>query len=73
MIAALPLHFPLHMQPRPTTAVAVAVALPGILDHPGTPPLQITSAHFVSLTIITLEIAAARTGPALDQRVLLAP
>jgi hypothetical protein len=33
MIAALPLRFHLHMRPRPTTAVAVA--LPGILDPPG--------------------------------------
>jgi hypothetical protein len=43
MIDALPLRFPRHMRPRPTPAVAVA--LPGILDPPGTPPLQITSAH----------------------------
>jgi hypothetical protein len=55
------------------TTTAVAVALPGILDLPGTPPLQITSAHFVRLTIITPEIVAARTGPALYQTVLLAP
>jgi hypothetical protein len=71
MIFALSLRFPLQMRPRPTTAVAVA--LPGILDPPGTPQLQITSAHFVRLTIITPEIAAARTGPALDQTVPLAP
>jgi hypothetical protein len=59
------------MRPRPTTAVALAI--PGILEPPGTPSLQIKSAHFLWLTIITLEIVAAGTGPALDQTVLLAP